>query len=232
MPAVYATLTDVYRLGLTARAFATAARGLLDRAGDSFDYATGTFRLNAHGFEADDLIQFVLPGAGAIPTGAALATPYHPLKLDFYRFRLSLTQGGAAVTFSTAGNGWTLQLDPEARISAHLLQACADIDQDLTAQAPPLKVDPVTGRYPQVVIGMVARTAARSAVTSLQIENADYRVAVDRLFAQEKIDEAQRDAWRKGQPISPRPTDQDGVATDGAIAGFGRPSAGWNTAVL
>lgn len=231
--ASYATLTDVYRLALTAQAFVTRPRALDARAGDALAPSSGVFRMIAHGLAPDDRVQLVLLGAGAIPTGGTVNTPYVPTALDFYRFTLAPVGGVTALTFADAGSGaWAIQVDPEARILAHVAQASADIDQDLTADFPPLKVDPITGLYPPVIVGIVARMAARAAVTSLQIENAAFRVPVDRLFAQEDHDNKQRDLWRSGQPINPRGTDQDNVPNNAAIAASDRPSAGWATGCL
>lgn len=246
----YATLTDVYRLALTARAFVVAPRPLDPKAGDSLDFATGTFSLTGHGLSGDDVVRIVVPGGGGAPTGAPLVTPLHVLPLDFWRFKLALTQGGAALTFADAGtfsagygpSAWTIQIDPEARILAHLEDTAGRINEHLTAHAPPIQPDPITGLLPPVLIGLNARMAGRAAVTSLQIETASYRVAVDRLFAQAKADgdadpPAQKGSllgdWKAGKPIQPRPTDETPrVPDNAAIFGHSRRNRGMDRRVL
>lgn|SRR6185312_2899401 len=219
----YATLLDVYRLGLAARAFVVAPRPLDPRAGDALDFANGIFRLSGHGYGADDLLQLVLVGTGAAPGGAVINTPYSPLPLDFYRFQVASGPNGSPLTFSDAGSGaWAIQVDPEARLSALLVQFSAELDQDLTAQSPPILADPTTGKPPQVLTGLVAREVARRGVTSLQVETASFKVAVDRLFALQKADDEQRDRWRKGQPLLPQVIDQTPTVADDSPRALGR----------
>lgn len=220
MTVAYARLRDVYDLGLTARAFVVQPRSLDPRAGDALDYATGTFSLIGHDLADDDLVRLVLKASGgSLPGGANATTIYHPLPLDYWRFRLSLTEGGAAVTFASSGSSsadgvssWGIQVDPERRLERILLSCSADIDQDLTAHGTPLAVDPDTGEYPAKVVGIVARMAARRALAGLQFENPQFRSATERLLAEEKRDDEQRAAWRLGQPIYPNPTDATGVS--------------------
>ncbi len=222
----YAILQDVYDLGLTAQAFVVRPRSLDVRAGDALDFATGTFRLLAHGLTATDLVHLVLLGAGTVPAGATANTPYSPLPLDFYRFRLAAAPDGSALTYSTAGTGaWAIQLDPERRLQRHIDDAAARIDECLTAQRPPLLVDPTTGKYPTQIIGLNARMAARSSYPTLQFENAAFRTATDRIFAMEKADDLTLADWKAGKPLNPTVTDQNMVpddaarATNGIVAG-------------
>ena len=233
MTVPYATPRDVYDLGLSARSYVLAPRPLDARAGDSLDFATGTFSMGGHGLASDDLVRLVLiASGGALPTGSSALTVYHPLPLDYWRFRLALSEGGAAVTFTSAGssaaNGassWGVQVDPERRLMRHLLSASADIDQDLIAHATPLLVDPVTGLYPAKIVGIVARIAARRAISGLLFENAASKIPSERLAADEKRDDEQRAAWRLGQPIYPAPTDQTTIPDNGARS-TGRAATG------
>lgn len=227
MTVSYATPRDVYDLGLSARAFVVRPRPLDPRAGDAFDPATGTFYMQAHELAEDDLVRLVLvASAGSLPGGASALTVYSPLPLDYFRFRLSLTEGGAAVTFTSAGtvstsnaSAWGIQADPERKLSRILFNVSADIDQDLTAHATPIAVDPVTGRYPEKLIGIVARIAARRAIVGMMFDNAQIKIPTERLQREEQRDEEQRQAWRLGQPIYPAPKDQtDGVPDNGARA--------------
>ncbi len=225
MTTAYATPRDVYDLGLSARSYVVVPRPLAARSGDSLDFATGVFSMSGHGLDGADLVRLVLiASGGALPGTASALTVYHPLPLDYWRFQLALTEGGAPVTFTNGGtsdasgsSSWGLQVDPERRLIRHLVSASADIDQDLTAHSTPLLVDPVTGLYPAKIIGIVTRIAARRAIASMLFENGAAKIASDRLAADEKRDDEQRQAWRLGQPIYPAPKDQtDGVADNGA----------------
>jgi hypothetical protein len=230
MTTAYATPRDVYDLGLTARAFVASPRALDGRAGDFLDHTTGTISLIGHGLAADDLVRLVLVAAGgSLPGGASATAVYSPIPLDFWRFQLAAAAGGAAVTFSNAGttssNGasaWGIQLDPERRIERVILAVSADIDQDLTAHAAPIEPDPQTGRFPDKLVGIVARIAARRLIAGMQFENPAFRAAAERLTAEEKRDDEQRAAWRLGQQLLPTPIDQtDGEAEMGMVAGSG-----------
>lgn len=225
MTVAYAEVGDIYDLGLTAQAFVVLPRPFDPRKGDSLDFATGTFSLSGHGLVADDLAWLVLiASGGSIPTGGSTTVTYHPLPLNYRQFRLSLTVGGSAVTFADAGTptggttAWGIQTDPERRLARRILQASAEIDQDLTAHETPLQRDITTGKYPEKVIGIVARMVAREATAGLIFENPAYKVAKERVFAQEARDDKQREDWRNGQPIYPNPRDQNDVPDNAVLA--------------
>ncbi len=210
----YATRDDVFLLALSAQAFVTLARPVptID-----VDIATGTIRLKAHGFAASDLIALEVKSGGALPSGGS-GTPsayqtYAPIPVSGDLFRIT-----GFTSWTSAGAGWSVSVDFGRRLDAHLAETAAQIDENLTADEPPLKPDPITGKYPLQVVGMNARMAARAAVLSLQIENAAFRVATDRLFAKEVEDVKQLEIWRLGKPINPRPTDQTDQADNGAVA--------------
>jgi len=229
MTVPYATPRDVYDLGLSAQSFVVRPRALDGRAGDSLDAASGTFWLLGHGLAEDDLVWLVLvaPG-GALPTGASATTPYYPLPVDSRRFRLSLSEGGAAVTFSSTGtvsasgaSAWGLLVDPVRRLERILVDESADVDQCLTAHATPL-VEP----FPQKVIGLVARYAARRAIAGNMFENAVAKIASERLEASAKLDEEQKQRWREGQPLYPKPTDATPEIADNGPRAVNRLTSG------
>lgn len=232
----YATLQDVYDLGFTARAFVVVPRAWNTDNGRSGDTiatdASGVIRMAGHGYTAGDLVEFVLvtasavPGTGGtLPSGAPSGVLLSPRPVDFFRFAL-YTQAGSLVTYTTAGGGWGLQIDPERRLQRHLDDAASRIDRALVAQAPPIKTDPITGKYPAEVVGPNARIAARSAITTLQFENAADREARDRVEAMREADEKMLEEWAMGKPLWPQATDQDGVA-DYAIRARGSRPVGW-----
>jgi len=222
MTVAYCTPRHVFDLGLSAQAFVVRPRVLDGRAGDSLDAATGTFWMLGHGLDASDLVWLILVaqgGTNALPTGASALVPYHPLPLDFRRFRLSLSEGGAAVTFSGVGtvaaNGssaWGIQVDPLRRLEALILAESADVDQCLIAHRTPLVPDPVTGRLPQKVEDIVARGAARRAIAGAMFENAASKIPQERRDATAEADKEQKARWPAGQPIYPAPVDQTSAA--------------------
>lgn len=225
MTVSYATLRDVYDLGLSARAFVVVPRPLDARAGDSLDFATGTFWQSGHGIADTDLVWLVLiarGGTNAIPGGAAETTTYHGLPVDHRRFRLSLSEGGAAVTFSDAGtvaaNGssaWGVYVSPERRLEVMIREESAQLDQVLIAHRTPLEPDPVTGRFPEAVTGIVSRAVARRAIAGMMFDNAASKVPSERLDAMAEADKATRAKWASGVPIYPAPVDQTTLADNG-----------------
>lgn len=217
----YAEPQDVYDLSLAAQAFVVRPRAIDPRAGDSFDHASGLFRLIGHGLTADDAVEFVLVGSGTLPGGASLGVVVYPLPVDFFRFKLSATSGGSALTFSSAGSGaWALQVDPERRLRRVLASVSADIDQDLVAHATP--IERVGGRFPDKLVGIVARCAARQLLPGASFDNAQFKTTAERLFAAEERDDEQRERWRKGQPLLPAPADQTPTRADASPRALGR----------
>jgi len=219
----YCTDDEIFTLGLSARAFVMRGRPF-----DAIDAGTGVVRLKAHGLTEADLITLEVTGGGALPTGLSAFTTYHPLPVSFDLLQLATTEGGSPLTFASGGSGWTIVTDPLRRLRLHAEQVSAEIDEHLTAHAPPIQVDPVTGAYPPVLVGVAARMTARAAVNSLQIENAAYKTAIDRLLAQEEFDRILLADWKRGKPLLPRPIDlTPSTADNGAIARSAVPSVDW-----
>lgn len=225
----YCTDDDVFTLGLAAQAFVVRARPV--QAAD-IDGATGTIRLKAHGLTSADLVTLEVTSGGSLPTGLSAFTAYSPIVVSFDLLQLAETPDGDALTFASGGSGWGLAIDPLRRLRAHALEVSAEIDEHLTAHDVPIQPDPVTGKYPQVLVGLAARMAARAGVNSLQIENPQYKVAVDRLFAREEFDKILLADWKAGKPVQPRPTDGDDVADNGARASSARRPVCWETGRL
>ena len=223
----YATLDDVYLLGLSAQAFATFPRPF-----DAVDAASATIRLRAHGLSVLDAITFETTEGGVLWPGGSDFVVYYPLPVSADLFQISDSANGTPLgPWADAGSGWGITVDPRRRILAHLEETAAEIDESLTADAPPIKPDPITGKFPMQLVGLNARMAARAAVLSLQIENPAYRIAVDRLFSKEEADRGQMEIWRKGKPLNPRPTDQNDIPDNAAIATSDTPTP-WRTELL
>jgi hypothetical protein len=224
----YCTTRDVFDLGLSARAFVTVPRPLDARAGDFLDFATGTFWQQGHGLDASDLVWLVLiarGGTNALPGGASETTPLYPLPLDFRRFQLSLSEGGSPVVFTDAGttqaNGssaWGILTDPLRRLEALILAESADCDQCLIAHRTPIERDPTTHLYPQKLVDVVARGAARRAIAGAMFDNAATKIPQERLDATAEQDRETKARWLAGQPIYPAPVDQSSAADNAGQA--------------
>jgi hypothetical protein len=160
-----------------------------------------------------------------------VATQGYGFSFETYQITAGVS-AGQPFTFADAGDGWAVAIDPERRLLAHLAETASEIDENLTAEEPPILPDPVTGEYPPTLVGLNARMAARSAVNSLAFDNAEFRVAVDALEAKRAADEKMLEVWRGGKPMLPRPTDQTTVAENSARASSDRSATDWNTGVL
>jgi hypothetical protein len=221
----YATLDETYNLALTARAFVVGASKI-----DSVEIATGKIRLPSHGCTAADLLLFSYTSGGSLPAELDAFTYYSPIIVGGDVFKVAHPTTGLPIVFTTTPSGWAVKVDPARRLTMHLRDAFGRINNCITAHSTPILVDPITGLYPPILVGMNARMAARSCVTSLQIENPQYREALDRLFALEADDEKTLAEWKDGKPILPKPTDQtDSVPEMGAMATFARRASAWST---
>jgi hypothetical protein len=208
----YCTPDEVFALGLSAAAFVSRARPVQPA---DVDGPSGRIRLRAHGLADDDVVTFEVTSGGALPTGVSSFTPYQPTVVSFDLFHIGLT-------FAAVGSGWGVATDPLRRIVLHSEQVSAEIDEMLTGHAPPIVAGP--SGYPRILVGLAARMTARAAVNSLQVENPAYRVAIDRLVAQEEFDKLLLEKWLDGKPLNVAPVDQTpDVADNGARVASGRP---------
>lgn len=200
----FCTPDDVFTLALAAPAFVTRARPVQPA---DVDGPTGRIRLRAHGLSDDDVVTFEVTPGGSLPTGVSAFQPYAPTVLSFDLFHVGLT-------FASVGSGWGVVTDPLRRIVRIADEVSSQIAQHLTAHGVPIPGAP--SGYPPVLVGLAARMTARAAIASLQVENPAYRVAVDRLLAQEEFDRLMLENFRKGWPLSPDPTDATDEADNGA----------------
>ena len=226
----YATRDHVWNLGLSAQGFTVLPRPV---APESVEIATGKIRLKSHGLSVLDLVLVEQVARGSLPPEVNAFTYYTPIVLGMDLFQLADSITGLPIVFSAAGSGWGVSVEPLRRLDMHLDDAASQLDQDLTGESTPIKPDPTTGKYPQILIGINARMAALSAVTSLQIENPEARKAVDRILAKQTEDNEQRERWRNGQPIRPTPTDQTPTSPENAAIGSNdMPPSPWFTGTI
>ena len=225
----YSTLDDVFLLGLSAQAFVVLARPF-----DAVDAASATVRLEAHGLTTKDVVTFEVTEGGELPTGVSAFVPFYPIPITADLVRFATTPNGTPIaSWADAGTGWKIKVDTTRRILAHNEEEAARIDEHLTAHKPPIQLDPSTGKYPQVLVGLNARMTARAAAISLAIENEAYRVPRDRLMEREEADMKMLADWQAGKPIQPRPTDETpSIAENSARAFSGIPIDWRNCGVL
>lgn len=78
------------------------------------DVPTDFLRSPAHGLSNDQQVRLeVVPGAGSLPTGLSEGTTYFVVSATADDFKLSLTQGGAAVNVTAQGRGLLHRLTPK-----------------------------------------------------------------------------------------------------------------------
>lgn len=225
----YCTRDDVFLLGLSAQAFVVRARPV--NASTDISTSTGVVRLKAHGLTDDDAITLEVTSGGSLPTGLSAFVAYGVDVVSFDLFRI--TSGGVAITsYASAGSGWAVAVDPLRRLDRHILAAAATINDRMTAYAPPFELDPITGLYPQVIVDTNARLAAIAAATTLQFDNAAFRVAVDRLESMVARDWTNLETYLLGRPVNPAPTDQNDVPDNGPRASRSRAPVAWGTGYL
>lgn len=224
----YCTRDDVFLLGLGAQAFVVRARPVESGA---VDIATGVIRLKAHGLSDDDTVTTEVTTGGTLATTLSAFTAYGVAVVSFDLFRLTLN-GTPITSYVSAGSGWGIAVDPLRRIDRHILDAAGIINDKMTAYDPPFEVDPITGLYPPVIVGTNARLAAVNAATTLQFDNAQARVATDRLEAMLERDWVNLETYLKGRPVNPGPVDQNTVADNGPRAYRTRAPVDWGTGYL
>lgn len=235
MPAftAYATRRDIFALGLRAEVFASRARAV-----ESVDAATAVFRLSSHGFDDGlPLINFVVTGSASLgrptvllPTGLSSTVVYEPSAYQGSGnlFTVAPVDGSTITSLVNAGTGtFSVEADIGPTLDAICADESAQINNSLTGHSPPILVDPSTGRYPAILVGVTARRAALRARLVLGLSNPEYVASFAPLEAGEAADNARLEEWINGRTILPLPLDQTpGVPDDGPRFVTRRP-VGW-----
>ena len=220
----YATRDDVFNLALSAKAFVVIGQAYAD-----IDLATGIIRLKAHGLSADDIVTLEVTTGGTLPTdlSAYVAYSVDPISFDLLRL-VDPDTGDPIESYADGGSGWRVVLDLMRRLDLNLVATAARIDEHLTAHEPPLATP-----YPMTVVAMNARLAARRMLTTLQFDNAAFRVTADELRDTSDQDEDQLQRWLTGKPVHPQPVDQTPeVADNGARSRSTRAPGAYSTGML
>lgn len=224
--AAYCTRDDCF-LVLSPKAFVVRPQPIANVSAD-VDLSTGVIRLAANGLTSSDYVTLAVTSGGALPTGLSAFTKYpvDPVEFDLIRLRDPDT-GDPITSYASAGSGWAIAVDMMRRLDFHRHSQAARINECLTAHEPPLD-EP----YPPHVVDINARLAVRRMLTSLQFDNAAYRVQAEELRATADQDEATLMRWLAGKPVHPRPVDQTTVADNGARATSSREPSNWTTGLL
>lgn len=223
----YATRDQLFSLALAAPAFVAYPRPF-----DAVDGPTATIRIKGHGLSLSDVITFERSDGGTLPTGLSEWATYYPVPVTADLFRVALASGGTPIaSWANTGAGWGVTVDQYRRLDMHLEEVSAFVDEHLTAHEPPILPDQ-SGNYPWVLVGIVARIAARRAISSLEVENPQYRVPIDRLLATEEADKQLLADWKAGKPIQPRPEDETSTADNSARAQYSREPVPWTTGMI
>jgi hypothetical protein len=238
----YATRDDVYALGLPPQAFTARPRMV-----EAVDPVANVLTISQHGLNSADVLTFIVEGnlqpgapamvgAPALPSGLSASSVYYPLLIGSSSlFQVALSVGGAAVALGSAGTPkFGMRVDPGPKLDRLLLDASARVDQHLTNNEPPINVDPSTGLYPQILVGLVARMAARDAIVVFGIAHPDYAASAKALNDARAEDVSLLKAFLADMPIRPEPPGGDTtVRVEGAArAQRGRNPVGWGRAHL
>lgn len=180
--AAYATRADLYRYGLPRGLLANPARLCA-----SVEDSTDTFELDAHGFETDDQLLFRPEEGGELPAPLVAGTTYYAIRVTDSTFKVSATQGGAAINLTT--DGVSVLVAIALPVDEVLEFYSRFVDPFLPAHLVPL-----TAPYPVTVTAIVAKLAAKELL----------RIAGQTSISmtEEEIGaKAQLERWAKGVPL-------------------------------
>ena len=233
----YATRAQVYDLGLRAEAFLARARAV-----EAVDAATGILTLRSNGFEDGYLLTLFVEGSATpgrpsatLPGGASASVVYEavPVNGSSDLFRLRPVGGSRIDSFTNAGTGvFSVAPDIGRLIDRNAVSVSARIDEWLTDYAPPIKVDSITGLYPEILIRVAARMTAADTARVLGLANPIYQASLDALVASQDDDKAMLLAWFKGRYINAHPEDQTTELENAALAGRSAAPTNWRTGTL
>ncbi len=236
--ASYCENRDVYTYGLGPDALAASRL----RAVEAVDASAGVLRINGAGLFDGDPLTFVVQGSPilneeqpALPLGLSESIAYEavPVNGSSSLFRVRPVGGATIVAFGDAGVPvFSIAQDPRTVLDALRADESSQVDDALTANTPPIDPDPITGLYPQLLVGVVARRVAIRAALRFGLSNPGYQASLDRLLAGQALDNARLDMWIKGRPINVRPPDQSATPANAARAGNDATPVAWRTGTL
>lgn len=90
------------------------------------DGTTDVFNCPAHGFVLDDTVRLRASVGGTLPTGVTENTTYYARDITTDSFKLSATQGGAAINITTSGSGIVAKLTAQTVASGNIAKFVAN----------------------------------------------------------------------------------------------------------
>ncbi len=224
----YCTLRDVFTFGLGPDALAAPRL----RPIEAVFADAGVLRLTGGGFFDGDPLTFVVQGSPIdgeappqLPSGLSDAVEYQAVpvgdSLDLFQVRIG--NASPIASFADQGTGvFSASQSPRLVILAMCLDESAQINNSMTGNDPPIAVDPATGKYPQILVGVVARRVSIRAALRFGLSNPGFQASLDRLIAGQADDNRALAEWRAGRQILPTPASQAGRPMDAARARGGR----------
>ncbi len=197
----YADETDVYALAMRAPAFVPSPRIV------TVDAASDTVLLSAHGLSLNDELRFSLEGdpilggpATSLPSPLSATTLYYAIPVGGDMFQVSTSANGAPVNITSTGVGVVaILVSPVPVIRRLCAHWSAVVDGAAVAHSPPFAQ--VDGKYPEEIVGVVARCAARGAIPVLGLNNPAFAADRQDVYSSRSYDEGRLESWRRGTPI-------------------------------
>lgn len=205
----YCTASDVYQHGLPRGAAVCSGRLVA-----TVSVTSSTLELDDHGLAAGDAVTLRAEAGGSLPAPLASGVLYYALPVDERHFRIAATQGGTAITLSTAGS--RIVLVPPSPLPAAISWASRIIDDML-----PAHVVPLSSPFPAIVVMTCAELAAGKQLALTGTASKTIGELVDAA-------RARLTRWGKGVPIrgehAPRPANLSVSATAAPV-----DARGWRT---
>lgn len=229
----YCTLRDVFTFGLGPDALAAPRL----RPIEAVFADAGVLRLTGGGFFDGDPLTFVVQGSPIegeappqLPDGLSDAVEYQAVPVDdsLDLFQVRVGSGAPIASFGDQGEGvFSVSQSPRLVIVAMCLDESAQINNSMTGNDPPIAVDPQTGKYPQILVGIVARRVAIRAALRFGLSNPGFQASLDRLIDGQASDNQALSEWRAGRQILPTPASQAGRPMDGGRSSPARAAVPW-----
>lgn len=227
----YAELADIYALGLAPQAFTASPRVLSE-----VTPGTGVLTLRGNGLALDAPLRFIvlstsIPGeaAAALPGGLDTSVLYDAKPVDGSSDLLRVApHGGAAIaSFTSAGVGvFGIVVDPIPTLRRLIRSTAGWLHAHMPAYATPIDRDD-DDNYPEILIQLNARFAAREALIVFGLQNPQYEAAAKAVNDRAGVDQALLIDWKKGLPIPGVTRDQTPTASEmGAVSWSSRTDGG------
>lgn len=167
--------------------------------------------IDGHGLATDDAVTFRAESGGSLPSPLVAGTTYYAIYVDDSSFKLSLTEGGAAINITSAGSN--VMLIRPVPWTRWITECSALVEQSL-----PAHVVPITGTVPESVKMFTACLVAERALAYAGSQSLVNQVPTERYG---KLAEK----WGRGVPIrgATVPT-----AANLAISGTAYDPRGWS----